>query len=71
MVIHDSRDYRIEEFKGLPCRFAVDRKERSEEGRVCLVNVGWAQERGAAYRLMNADADRLRETSFMNNCSGE
>jgi len=38
----------------LPCRFAVDRKERSERG-VCLVNIGWAQERGAAFRLMNED----------------
>jgi hypothetical protein len=54
MIIHDSRDYRIEEFTNLPCRFAVDRKERSERG-VCLVNIGWAQERGAAFRLMNED----------------
>jgi hypothetical protein len=55
MVIHDSRNYRIEEFTGYPCRFAVDYKERSERG-VCLVNIGWAQERGAAYRLMNDHA---------------
>lgn len=60
MVIHDSRDYQIEEFKGLPCRYAVDRKERSN-GSVCLVNIGWAQERGAAFRLMNEHWEKENE----------
>jgi len=64
MVIYDSRYYRIEAYTGLPCQgshtqFAVDRKERSERG-VCLVNVGWVQERGAAFQLMNADAELKR-----------
>jgi hypothetical protein len=59
MIIHDSQDYRIEEFTGwkLPCRFAIDRKERLEQG-VCFVNIGWAQERGEAFRLMNRDWEK-------------
>lgn len=54
MVIFENRNYRIEEFAGwsIPCRYAVDRKEHSN-GSICLVNIGWAQERGAAFRLMN------------------
>ncbi len=56
MLVHDSKNYRIEEHKGLPKRFSVDHKERRDGKPLCLVNIGWCDWRHQAFQLMNQHA---------------
>ena len=41
MVLLDTYGYRLEHCGNTPKPYALDRKERGKDGRVCLVNVGW------------------------------
>lgn len=65
MILHDSREYRIESVASTPKPIALDRKEKSG-GTVCLVNVGWYDCYEHALDAMTQD--RKRELKGRQQC---
>jgi len=65
MVIHDSRNYRIEHHPNISvdCPYALDHKERKGE-RVCLNNIGWYATESQAYQARNEHAGWTKIMNF-------